>query len=156
VASLEVTVTSIQFLRAGDEDDEAGGWITLQLSAPVSLNLMALPTEGDSPVVIASGSVEAGTYTQVRLFVTDPSVEFSSDVTIGAAATFQAGVEYAVTIPSAGQTGIKTDASFTVTADESGATADVGLLFDAGTTFANVAATGNGQVILAPVLRSRD
>jgi hypothetical protein len=163
VASLRLSVTSIQFLRAeaGDSGAAAGdsgsAWTTLELSAPVELDLMTLPTEdGSSPLVIASGAVAAGTYGQLRLFVSNPRIVFSSDITIGVATMFEAGVEYQVEIPSSGQTGIKTDVSFTVeAAAEGGATTDVGLVFDEGASFANVTATGNARVIMAPVIRAR-
>jgi hypothetical protein len=156
VASLTVTVTSIQFLREGaDSADDSPGWISLDLGAPVTLDLVALPSEGVSPLVIAAGSVEAGTYTMVRLFVSSASIRLKGDVTIGQAIALQGGVDYPVTIPSGAQTGIKTDVSFTVEAGSDGTATDVGLLFDASTTFANVTATGAGSVILAPVLRAR-
>jgi hypothetical protein len=156
VASLSVTVTSVQFLRAGESDeDDSPGWITLELETPVQLELTALPSEGESPLIIASGSVEAGTYSMVRLFVSSATIRFKGDVSLGAAITFSGGVDYSVTIPSGDQTGIKTDVSFTVEAGEGGVTADVGLLFEANTTYASVTATGAGSVIMAPVLRSR-
>lgn len=158
VASLRASVTAIEFLRAEAGDtNSASAWSSLSLSAPVEIDLMALPMEGDSsPIVIATATLAAGTYSRVRLFVTDPRIVFTSDLAIGLGVMFQGGVEYDVTIPSGSQTGIKTDASFTVTASSDGGTAtDVGLLFDAGTTFANVTATGSGGVILSPVLKSR-
>ncbi len=151
VASLTVTVTSIQFLGAGDEESDEGGWVTLDLAAPVELDLMALPSEGDSPIVIASGSVAVGAYAKVRLFVTAPTIVLKGDFSFGGT-TLEGGVELAAEIPSSAQSGLKTDASFEVA---EGATADVDLLFDAGTTLTNITLTGDGRVIVAPVLRSR-
>lgn len=155
VASLKVEVTAIEFHRA-DAADSSDGWMRLDFAAPVQVDLMALPDSGRSPLVIASGKIAAGTYNQVRLFVTNPEIVFKGAIQLGAGPTFQAGVQYSVTIPSVDQTGIKTDASFTVTASTSGgATADVGLLFDAGSSLANVAVTGTGKVMLSPVIRRR-
>lgn len=152
VASLLVTVTSVQFLRLGaaDTSDTSPAWSTVDLSAPVTLDLMALAN--DSSLVIAQGSVAAGAYGRVRLFVTNPRIVFKGDISIGAGQLFAAGVEYQVTIPSGNQSGIKTDISFAVAAN---ATSDARLVFDEGATFLNVAAAGNGRVMLAPVIRAR-
>lgn len=147
VTSLTLTVDSIQVLPEGDDDNDAA-WLTVVLDAPAALDLKALPTADDTPIVIASGTLEAGTYRQVRLFVSDPVIVFAAPISLGAAITYEADTEYEVTIPSAAQTGLKTDVSFEAVADT-----DVDLFFDEGATFGNVAVTGNGRVMLAPVLR---
>jgi hypothetical protein len=153
VASLTVTVTGIQFLPQGD-DEEGAQWVSLALETPVELDLMALPTEDESPLVIAAGELAVGTYAMVRFFVTNPTIVLKGSVSIGAAVTIEGGVPYAVTIPSAAQTGIKTDLSFTVS-ETDGVVADVGVLFDATTSLGNVILTGNGQVMMSPVLKPR-
>ncbi len=156
VASLTVDVTSIEFLRVGGDSGQPNGWMSLSFGTSIRLDLMALPSEGASPLVVAEGRLAAGTYGQVRLFVRNPRIQFRGDVGFGAGNTLQGGVEYDVTIPSGDQTGLKTDVSFTVEASSSGGTAaDVGLLFDAGTTLGNVTLTGDGRVMLSPVLRAR-
>jgi hypothetical protein len=156
VAALLVQVSDIQFLpkyaEAQAADDAA--WISLRLSAPVQLDLMALPTAGESPLVIASGTVPVGSYGDVRLFVSDATIRFKGNVDLGVAFSFEGGVDYAVEIPSGDQTGIKTDAEFTVEADEGGEANDVQLLFSPSATFLNVTGTGDGRVMLAPVIRS--
>ncbi len=157
VASLKVRITDIQFLPKADEAQAAndGVWISLQLSAPVLLDLMALPTEGESPIVIASGTVPVGNYGDVRVFVDSAVIQFKGAIDLGVAFNFQgAPEEYQVGIPSVAETGIKTDAEFTVEADAAGDVNDVNLLFSPTATFLNVNATGEGQVILAPVIRS--
>jgi hypothetical protein len=150
VASLTVEVTAIQFLPAGEEgnEDNDGAWVNLDLGSAVELDLMALPTEGESPLVIASGEVPVGDYVNLRLFVDNAVIRFSAPINLGAAIGFDADVDYDVTVPSGAQTGIKTDASFSVAADT-----DVNLLFSPGSTFLNVTGTGTGEVILAPVIR---
>lgn len=157
VLSLSVTVTEIQFLPKEDEAAAAddGAWISLPLDPPVTLDLMLLPSEGESPLVIASGSVPAGVYGDVRLFVENAEITFKGPITLGTAFSFDGGVAYPVQIPSGAETGIKTDAEFTVEADDTGVTNDVHLLFSPSATFLNVTGTGNGTVILAPVIRSR-
>ena len=62
--------------------------------------------------------------------------------------------EHTIRIPSADQTGIKTDAHFTV--DEAGA-AEVRLIFDLDATIRSITwAPGLGEVVVAPVIRSMD
>jgi hypothetical protein len=157
VLSLTVEVTEIQFLpkeaeaQAGDD----GVWISLSLAQPVPLDLMTLPTEGQSPLVIASGEVPVGSYGDVRLFVENAQIVFKGDINLGVAFGFEGGVAYPVEIPSGPETGIKTDAEFSVTADAEGNVNDVHLLFSPTATFLNVSGTGTGEVILAPVIRSR-
>lgn len=155
VASLKVTVTAIEFLRAGaaDTSDGSSAWTRVSLAAPVQIDLMALPTDTTSALVIASGSVAAGSYSRVRLFVTNPRITFKGGLQFGVGVALLGGVEYQVTIPSVAQTGIKTTASFTVTATANGGTTeDVNLSFNQASTLANVTVTGTGQVILAPVI----
>jgi Domain of unknown function (DUF4382) len=151
VSSLSVTVTSVEFLPA--DSGSADAWVSLTLDTPATLDLLSLPTADASPIVFASGSVEVGSYRKVRLFVSDAQITFANDVTVGQA-TFAAGTEYPVTIPSADQSGIKTDATFNIVADESGAVSDVLLLFDPSATFVNATVTGAGGVMLAPVIRT--
>lgn len=158
VASLTADITAIQFLRAGSDSSDNAAWTSLRLDAPVHVDFMALPSEGSSPLVIASGRVAVGSYSMVRLFVSNPHITFKGSISFGTAGTLSGGVEYAVTIPSSAQTGVKTEVSFSVEAsasDSTSTTADVPLLFDEGSTFANVAVTGTGTVMVAPVFRAR-
>jgi len=150
VAALVVKISSVQFLPTTGDPASDAAWVSLDLGSPVVLDLLALPTEGDSPLVIASGSVPVGDYGQLRLFVDSAAIAFKGPINIGGAFSFAASTAYQVDIPSATQTGLKTDIAFTV---EEGA--EVHLLFGPSATFANVTATGNGRVILAPVIRSK-
>lgn len=155
VASLTIRVTDIQFLPAvqqGNEEND-GAWMSATLPNPVVLDLMTLPTEGESPIVVVSGSAPEGDYANVRLFVDEASIEFKGAISLGGAITFNGGEPYTVTIPSGEDTGLKTDASFSVSKDEDGNLNDVTLLFSTGSTFQNVTGTGTGEVILAPVIR---
>ncbi len=155
ITSLIVHVTAIEFLPAATPDDPDPPWEALAFDQPARIDLLALPTEGESPLVIASGGVADGNYRRVRLFLSDeaalvPTIVFSRDIVVGQS-TFAAGDPgHPVTSPSAAQSGIKTDVTFTV---EGGA--EVHLLFDVGATFQNVTATGSGKVMLSPVIRAR-
>jgi hypothetical protein len=152
VVALTIIVTDIEFLEVADSADtaDAGGWITLTLDEPATLDLLSLPAEDESPVVIAAGSVPIGEYRKVRLYVSDATIVFGGPISVGQS-VFEAGVEYPVRIPSADQSGIKTDAEFSV-GDEG---AEVNLLFAPSATFANLTATGSGRVQMAPVIRAR-
>lgn len=164
VASLIVTFSDIAFLRADapeeTEETEAAGpaWQTLTLGDPVTLDLMALPTAEDGdPIVIGTGMVLVGSYRKVRLLVSDGEIMFRGPLSHGNgnAANFAGGTPYPVTIPSGAQSGLKTDVSFDVTDAGDGTGNAVDIVFVPGTTFQNVVATGNGKVMLAPVLRAR-
>lgn len=152
VSTLVVRITRIEFLPKESEprEAEANVWISLELSAPVSLDLMNLPREGSSPLMIASGTVPVGNYGDVRFFTDSAAIRFKGPIDLGVGFRFEGNTTYQVTIPSVAQTGIKTDAEFTVEADT-----DVNLLFSPTATFLNVTGTGTGSVILAPVIRSR-
>jgi len=150
IASLNVTVESIQVLpllnNAAEGDDAA--WMTVPID-PVTLDLTMLPTTDESPLVIASGKLPEGGYTNVRLFVGATSIVFKGPISLGSGINFNGGEEYPVTIPSAAQTGIKTDMVFNAVQNT-----EVTLVFDEGASYANVTLAGNGVVILAPVIRA--
>ena len=167
VKSLRVTITSIEMLRDCEADKGAcdgiqcdgectayGGWILLELNEPVTVDFVALPEPHESPVVIASGSVPVGSYRKVRLFVEDEIVVFAESFTVGNS-VYDMDRDYPVTIPSGDKTGIKTDLSFTVAEDAEGNAEEVNLLFDSEATFRGVTATGNGKVMLPPVLKAK-
>jgi len=148
VASIDITITSIQVQREG-EDEENGPWVTLDLVAPATVNLLALPTEGGEGLLVATDEVEPGTYAHLRLLFSDASITLAQDVTLGAT-TFTAGTAYELKIPSGEQTGIKVQLGG-VEVPEGGA-AEVELLFDAATSVGNVLVTGHG-LQMTPVLR---
>ena len=157
VLSLEITFTEVAFLPVSEDEEDTGGWQVIPLDAPVTLDLMALPTEEDGSVAIAAGSVAVGSYHMVRLMVSTGQIIFKGPITLGSAITLEAGEPgHAVTIPSGEQTGLKTDVSFEVSAGATGEANAAHIVFAAGTTFQNVTVTGTGAVMLAPVLRAPD
>jgi len=131
---------------------EDGSWVTFELGTPELLDLMDLPNEGDSPLVIASGSAEVGTYANVRLYTDSASIRFRGPITLGSAFEYEGNVDYLVEIPSVEQTGVNTDVSFTVEVDADGIIYYVSLLFVAGSTLQNVPPNGNGTVMMTPVI----
>ncbi|MGD8727259.1 MAG: DUF4382 domain-containing protein [Gemmatimonadales bacterium] len=154
VASLTITVTELEFLvgASGDGISDNTSWTGFTLPTPVSIDLMALPTEGESPLVVGSGSVPVGDYRHVRLHVSDASIEFTGPIEIGQDQVFEASTAYPVDIPSVDETGITTDVTFTVVADDAGEPTDVFVLFSPDATMANVTANGMGRVMLTPII----
>jgi hypothetical protein len=161
IESLVVVITGIQLLPYCEEASEQNGdgqcedpWISLPLEEEdwIELDLMALPTEGESPIVIAAGSVPVGEYHKVRLFVNSASVVFIDPFSVGRS-DFVGGEPYDVEIPSAQNTGIKADIDLVVEDDGEGNGVEVGLLFDPDATIKGAVATGNGRVKMPPVLK---
>lgn len=151
VASLIVTVTDVQVLPAAQQDNagDDGAWVSLDIS-DVAVDLAQLPTEGLSPMVVASGSLAAGTYRDVRLFLASEAfITFDAAVDLGMGPKLKSGTEYDVTIPSGNTTGIKTGVAFTLENPEDA----VNLVFDPDATYLNVTSTGAGGVVLSPVIR---
>jgi hypothetical protein len=147
VQSIDVTITAIQVQPEG-ADDDGGPWVTLDLTAPASVNLLALPTESGTGLLVATDEVEAGAYGHLRLLFSDPTITFNQDVTLGAN-TYTAGTAYPLTIPSGAQTGIKLELGG-IEVPEGGA-AEVELVFDAALSVDNVLATGAG-ILMTPVM----
>jgi hypothetical protein len=174
VNSLFITVDGIQILPYCEEAGEENGdgqcedpWETLELNDETyELNLLTLPLEDEPALVLVEGTeVPVGEYHKIRLFISEAKVSFVDEITVGKT-TFLAvdnredyvleetstWTTYDVEIPSAQNTGVKADINLEVTAETEGA---VSLLFDAGATFRNVIATGNGHVKMPPVLKAR-
>lgn len=155
VSSFRVTVTAVQYLRAGSDTSGPAGWNTLYLRAPVTVDLMALPSTSDSAQVFASGQIEAGSYTRVRLVVTNPRIRFKGAISFGIGGILQGGVDYGVALASA-QNGIEAAANVTVESSASGGeSSSVHLVFDENASLGTVSVTGSGTVQLSAVIRER-
>ena len=161
IDSLSISVTGIHLLPYCEEAGEQNGdgqcedlWVPLDLDEPVALDLLALPSEGDSPIVIAAGSVPIGEYHQVRLFIDNAVVYFFETFKVGQS-EFVGGEEYPLEIPSAQNSGVKVAINLVVEDDGEGSGQEVGLLFDSEATFKHIVGTGNGRVLMPPVLKAR-
>lgn len=154
VQSLIVEVTEVRFLPATEDEEDEGGWQALTLDQPVMLDLMALPPESEGAIELASGLVPVGSYSMVRLLVTGGEIVFKGPISLGAAGNFDGGTPYPVTVPSGSETGLKTDVAFEVSAAEDETVNVAYVVFEPGTTFQNVTATGAGGVNLNPVIRA--
>jgi hypothetical protein len=163
VVSLTVTVTGVAILPQCEEAGEGSGdgqcedlWIPLDLVLEdgvtgVTLNLMELPSEDASPILLAAADVPEGEYHKVRLFISDAFVVFAEEFTVGQS-VFLPGDPIEVEIPSSQNSGIKADIDLVV---GEGNVEDVALLFDADATFRHVVGTGSGRVLMPPVLKAR-
>jgi hypothetical protein len=120
-------------------------WYTLDVTGSGRLDLMHLPTDPASGLVLAVGTVPAGEYAGARLIVSAATIYFDTTFTIGET-TFVERTGYPVTIPSGPEVGIRTRAGFTIA---EGAT-EVELLFDPEQTIRALIVTRNGTILLAP------
>lgn len=157
IDSIMVTVTAVEAIRVETdeaEDDETGGYVRLDLTETggVRINLLDLPRDS-AGIIIARDELRDGTYDRIRLRIEEGSatISLNTDVEIGGNSLLTAGT-YDLVIPSSAQSGIKVKtASFTV-GDDAGA--DVTLVFDLNTTVGNVHTTGNGKIMMNPVLKA--
>ncbi len=160
--ALPVTVTRVEVRPA-----DGGPWIELTVEEGGAIDLLELPTDPEAdPIVLARDELDPGTFTGVRLFVDNPEIELSRQVCIGdpgddpdASAAMadgppclEAGL-HDVFIPSEDQTGIKTDADFTIEEGDEGMT--VLVVFAPEATLRNVTFAPGRGVVVAPVLRTQ-
>jgi len=111
----------------------------------------------DGVVPLAQSEIPVGIYHKVRLLISEATVTFKVDITVGDV-TFLAYDEtnpetvYTVEIPEGRTAGIMAEIELEVTDDNQ---QDVGLLFDPEETFRSVVATGSGRVLMPPIFRAR-
>ena len=116
-----------------DDEAEDEGWVTI-LDETMQVNLLDL-TNGNE-ITLGSKELEAGNYSQIRFILGDDNT-----VTVD-------GETYALTTPSAQQSGLKLNIDAEV---EEGSTYTLLVDFDAARS---IVETGNGMYILKPVLRA--
>jgi len=135
---------------ADDWEEREFGWIQLPIDS-AHLDLIHLPDSAAAGIPVATGTLPAGKYRHVRLFVINPMIYFDSLIVTPAGDTLKAGVGYPVTFPSADSTGaaIKTDDPFVVPAVGD----TVQLFFDRDDTVRHIIITGDGKIIVPPVMR---
>lgn len=147
VESIELTIDRIEARRVDSEEEEP--WVSLDI-VEETVDLLALPEDG---LEVARGDLGAGTFENLRLFLSESTITFTEAVTLGSARTFEGGVAHDLFIPSADQTGFKLPtAQFTV-GEEEGET--VTIEFDADASVRSLAATGRG-ILMSPVFSGED
>jgi len=141
--------------RRGDHDDDHENdertWVSLDVTAGGHLDLLHLPDSAAAGLTIATGTLPAGRYKHVRLFATNGLIYLNTRIVTPAGDTLPAGVGLPVIIPSCDSTGatIKTDERFTVAAGST----TVQLYFDGDDTVRHIVLTGDGKIIVPPVVR---
>lgn len=131
--AINLTIYKIQIHLAGEDEEDEGEWVELILNEPTECNLIELK---DESILLSEDELTPGKYTQIRLFVTDASL----DIELG-----EIGVP--VEIPSADQTGRKLIHPFEIIAGE---TIELTIDFDAEES---IIKTGDGSYKLNPVIK---
>lgn len=125
-------------------------WYSLDVTANGHINLLALPTDSMTGLVLASGSLPVGEYGAARLIVTSAKIYFDTTFTTTNGFTFDANTAYDVKLPMRDSLmGIMSNAGFTL----STAGADIVLTFDPFTTIGHAAVDAAGNIVIRPVLR---
>jgi len=166
VDSLIVTVTKLEVLtmrpdsdstaadsaRGHDWSERHWGWTSLPIDS-AHLDLIHLPDSAAGGIPVATDSLPAGRYRHVRLFVVNPLIYFDTTLVTPAGDTLKADTGYAVIFPCADSTGaiFKTDDPFVIPAVGD----TVSLFFDRDDTVRHIIITGDGKIIVPPVMRFR-
>lgn len=153
IESIELDVTGVDLHRSGTAEDSTGGWVSLDVVAEggATVDLLEVPSETTVGIDLARGEVVAGDYRKLRIRFSGARIVFAQTTQVGPA-SFDAGTEYELVIPSGTQSGLKTDIAVTI---EEGETDTVQLVFAGSASAASINATGNGKVMMAPVLRTK-
>lgn len=149
VQTIELTITEVEAHRRGTDSTDDSGWTRIPLTGSLTtFNLLGLPSDTTTGLLLARGDLAAGQYGDLRLRVGEAFITLTEGVRVGQS-TLAAGQRIALEIPSGV---IKTGASFVVPEDSA---ATVSVIFDADASVRNVTATSSGQVVMNPVLRAR-
>lgn len=138
--AVNVTVVKVRVNKSATAGEADSGWTDITLAAPKKVNLLTL-TNGVLET-LGQTSLEAGQYNQIRL-VLDSNASGSANTVLVTGAKAEQPLE----TPSAVQSGIKLNGSFTV---EAGARSDVVIDFDA---CKSVVARGKTTYALKPVIK---
>ena len=131
--AINLIIYKMQAHLAGEDEEDEGEWIEWILNEPTEYNLIELK---DESILLSEDELTPGKYTQIRLFVTDASLDIKSG---------EIGVP--IEIPSVYQTGIKLIHPFEIIAGE---TIELTIDFDAEKS---IIKTGNGNYKLVPVIK---
>ena len=151
VSSFRVTITSVAMLHSAFDSAHAGQWTTVQLRSPVTVDLMAQPT--DSGRIFARGTVEAGNYVRVRLIVAQPEIRFKGSIGFGVGSLLQGNTDYGVALQGGQSAGIESSANVQVTGSASAnSSGELHLVFDQNASLGSVSIGSDGSVMLTAVI----
>jgi hypothetical protein len=131
ITSLNITIDRVEAHVVNPDDlndNEPGHWQTITTN-PQTFDLLDLVT---NEAILGSGTLPVGRYSQVRLFISNATVTDATGT-------------HPVTIPSAGNTGIKLNVDYTISPNQITA-----ILLDFNVS-KSLIKTGNGQYRLQPV-----
>ena len=137
---VNITVVKVRVNSSATASETDGGWTDIALAAPVKVNLLKLTNGLVEP--LGTAPLAAGTYNQIRLVLDANTADNMANSVKPTGGTLQNLIT-----PSAVQSGLKLNGSFTVAA---GQVADVVLDFDA---CKSVVTRGNGKYALKPVIK---
>ena len=151
VEDLSVTVTAVQALPAQflDRPNPERFWETMTLAAPVTVNLLSLPTEEDGGIELFDGDLPPGAYVRLRFLVSEIEMTLAAPLTLGRF-TFPAGEPLSVGLEDPW---VRVPGAFFTVADDSTSTVDV--FFDPGATIGRLVVTPGGQLRFVPVMRGK-
>lgn len=151
VEDLSVTVTAVQALPAQylDRPNPERFWETMTLAAPVTVNLLSLPTEGTGDLELFDGDLPPGAYVRLRLLVSEIDLTLAAPLTLGRH-TFPAGEPIPVSLEDPW---VRIPGAFFTVADDETTTVDV--FFDPGSTIGRLVVTPGGQLRFVPVMRGK-
>lgn len=121
-------------------------WDELALVGSGKVDLLHLPTEGGSGLVVAVDSVPAGEYRGVRLLLDSAYIVLNTPVVSVSGDTLAAGKHWISRLPPMGVM-----VPVTVTVPESGGTIEI--VFDQASTFAAALVNREGEIVLLPGMR---
>jgi hypothetical protein len=127
---INIAVNRVEVHRSGS--DSSSGWFVIN-NNPATYNLLDL--RNGVSVILGDNSLDAGSYTQIRLIIGT-----GSNIVVD-------GITYPLEVPSGEQSGIKLNHEFEI---QSGLIYELMLDFDAEHS---IVLTGNGQYKLKPVIR---
>jgi len=125
-------------------------WFSLAVLGNGRVDLLDLPTDSSDGILLAAGRLPPGEYVAARLIITSATIWFNDTIPTDSIVLLP-DTGYTVQLPHRrnGAMGILTRSGFTVP-DDGG---DVLLLFDPDVTIGHVVVTGNGTILIRPVLR---
>jgi len=151
-----ITVEEVWFNASENAEHGESGWSKFPLEAPVTIDLLTL-SSGAMQTVWDSLSLPAGTYRQIRIFLTDTDDELTASATAAGLiynnqVDVSGGESYPLRVPGA-DNGIKLNGTFEV---QEGETLRLVIDFDAGHDIVEVSQGNETEYILKPRLACFD
>jgi len=167
IQRIDILATGVAALPLDNDSLRDDQWIRVLAPSPIDLDLLALPTNPDSGLIVTRGSLPPGQYGHLRILFDTATITFARTITLGQGngmRTFKADSTYPLFIGGFGMPadtvsdkddddanhfGIVVPATtFTVSNDT---TSTIAIVFNPGASVRRVLVTGHG-LRLAPVI----